>query len=92
MGEEMKIVFSEHALFEMEFRKINKEEVERLIENPMQKLPAKKNRIIMQKRYNDDMEHKEMLLRVIGEELENSFHVITVYKTSKIEKYWKENK
>jgi len=88
----MKIVFSEHALFEMEFRKINKEEIERLIGHPMQKLPAKKNRIIMQKRYNDDIENKEMLLRVIGKELENSFHVITVYKTSKIEKYWKENK
>ncbi len=87
----MKIIFSEHALFEIEFRKIDKEEVERLIENPMQKLPAKKNRIIMQKRYNDDMAHKEMLLRVIGEELENAFHVITVYKTSKIEKYWKED-
>jgi hypothetical protein len=88
----MKLVFSEHALFEMEFRKIDKEEVERLIEHPMQKLPAKKNRIIMQKRYIDDMKHKEMLLRVIGEELENTFHVITVYKTSKIEKYWKEIK
>jgi hypothetical protein len=88
----MKLVFSEHALFEMEFRKIDKEEVERLIEHPMQKLPARKNRIIMQKRYTDDMEHKEMLLRVIGEELENTFHVITVYKTSKIEKYWKKIK
>lgn len=59
----MKVIFSEHALFEIEFRKINKEEVERLIENPMQKLPAKKNRIIMQKRYTDDIENKEMLLR-----------------------------
>lgn len=59
----MKVIFSEYALFEIEFRKINKEEVERLIENPMQKLPAKKNRIIMQKRYTDDIENKEMLLR-----------------------------
>ena len=88
----MKIVFSEHALFELEFRKINKEEIERLIEHPMQKLPSKKNRIIMKKRYNDAIAHKEMLLRVIVEELENAFYVITVYKTSKIEKYWKENK
>ena len=29
-----------------------------------------------------------MLLRVIGEELESSFYVITTYKTSKIDKYW----
>ncbi len=36
-------------------------------------------------------ENKEMLLRIIGEESENTFHVVTIYKTSKIEKYWKED-
>jgi len=87
----MKIIFSEHALFEIEFRKIKKEDIERLIEHPMQKIPAKKNRIIIQSRYQDYKENKEMLLRVIGEESENEFHVVTVYKSSKIEKYWKED-
>jgi len=87
----MKIIFSEHALFEIEFRKIKKEDIEHLIKNPMQKMPAKKNRIIMQSRYYDNKENKEMLLRVIGEESENEFHVVTVYKSSKIEKYWKED-
>lgn len=87
----MKIIFSEHALFEIEFRKIKKEDIEHLIEKPMQKMPARKNRIIMQSRYYDYKENKEMLLRVIGEESENEFHVVTVYKSSKIEKYWKED-
>ncbi len=87
----MKIIFSEHALFEIKFRKIKKEDVERLIRHPMQKIPSKKNRIIIQGRYSDYIEHKEMLLRIIGEEAENAFHVITAYKTSKIEKYWKED-
>jgi hypothetical protein len=87
----MKIIFSEHALFEIEFRKIKKEDIEHLIENPMQKMPSKNNRIIMQSRYYDNIENKEMLLRVIGEESENEFHVVTVYKSSKIEKYWKED-
>jgi hypothetical protein len=87
----MKIIFSEHALFEIEFRKIKREDIERLIEHPMQKMPAKKNRIIMQCRYYDNKENKEMLLRVIAEESENEFHVVTVYKSSKIEKYWKED-
>jgi hypothetical protein len=87
----MKVIFSEHALFEIEFRKIKKEDIEHLIEHPMQKKPGMKNRIIMQSRYYDNKENKEMLLRVIGEELENEFHVVTVYKTSKIEKYWKED-
>jgi hypothetical protein len=31
-----------------------------------------------------------MLLRVIGKEVDEVFIVITAYKTSKIEKYWKE--
>jgi len=30
-----------------------------------------------------------MLLRVIGKEAAGKFVVITVYKTSKIEKYWR---
>ena len=40
-------------------------------------------------KYFDKIEQKQMLLRVIGRETEKGFVVITVYKTSKIEKYWK---
>jgi hypothetical protein len=29
-----------------------------------------------------------MLLRIIGKEKEDVFYIITIYKTSKIEKYW----
>ncbi len=87
----MKIIFSEHALFEIELRKIKKEEINRVIHKPMQKIPARKNRIIMQGIYYDTIEQKEMLIRIIGEEMKNAFHIITVYKTSKIEKYWKED-
>jgi hypothetical protein len=36
------------------------------------------------------MERKEMLLRVIGIETSEKFEVVTVYKTSKISKYWVE--
>jgi hypothetical protein len=30
-----------------------------------------------------------MLIRIIGEELDDIFYMITVYRTSKIEKYWR---
>jgi len=30
-----------------------------------------------------------MILRVIGERLEDSFYVITAYKSSNLKKYWK---
>ena len=84
----MNITFSELAIFEINRRNIEKEEIENLVKNPQQKLVAKKNRIIILGKYVDNSQNKEMLLRVIGEELESSFYVITTYKTSKIEKYW----
>ncbi len=59
----------------MEFRKIRKEDIEHLVEHPMQKMSAKRNRIIMQNKYYDDKENKEMLLRVIGEESENENNI-----------------
>ena len=88
----MGILFSEHAIFEINRRQIKREEIENLIKNPPQKIPAKKDRTIIQGKYHDKNLNKEMLLRIIGDELEGSFYVITVYKTSKIEKYWNGDK
>ncbi len=85
----MNILFSEHAIFEMNRRKIRREDIENLVKNPQQKLAGKKNRIIIQGRYLDKDQNNEMLLRIIGEEFEGSFYVITTYKTSKIDKYLK---
>jgi hypothetical protein len=42
----------------------------------------------VQNRYYDEIEKKEMLIRVIGVETSEKFNVVTVYKTSKINKYW----
>jgi len=60
-----------------------------LLKIPQQKLPSKKGRVVAQSKYYDEEENKEMLLRVIGIETSDKFEVITVYKTSKINKYWK---
>lgn len=84
----MQAIFTQHARFEMERREIQEAEVIAIIENPMQKLSTKKGRIIMQGLYFDGIHNKEMLLRVIGKETKpDTFIVITVYKTSKKEKY-----
>ncbi len=45
----------------------------------------------MQGIYYDNIEKKDMSIRIIGEEMKNALNIITVYKTSKIEKYWKED-
>jgi hypothetical protein len=51
-------------------------------------LPSKEGRVIVQNKYYDQEEKKEMLLRVIGIETSEKFEVITIYKTSRISKYW----
>jgi hypothetical protein len=85
----MQIIFSDHAVFEMKRRQIDRKEVEHTIKHPGQTIAGKKNRTIVQGMYHDRKYNKQMLIRIIGEELDDMFHVITVYRTSKIEKYWR---
>ena len=54
----MNIIFSEHAIFEINRRNFEKEEIENLVKNPQQKLVAKKNRIIIQGKYVDSIQDK----------------------------------
>lgn len=86
----MKIVIKDHARFEAHRREISEELINSVVNNPQQKLPSKKGRVIIQNKYFDQDEKREMLLRVIGLETSEIFDVITVYKTSKISKYWVE--
>ena len=84
----MEIIFTSHALFEAKRREIPEEIIRNLIMNPQQNFQTKNKRFIIQGKYYNDIEGKEMLLRVIGNKVEDAFKVITVYKTSKIDKYW----
>lgn len=84
------ILFSDHALYEMDRRAITKEAVADVITNPAIVLGSKHGRVVMQGKYYDNVLGKEMVLRVIGVDEQSLFKVITVYKTSKFEKYWKE--
>ena len=84
----VKVVFSEYALFEMRRRGIEKGSVKEVVERPQQQIPSRNNKIILQSKYLDSLQNKEMLLRVIGRRTREEFFIITVYKTSRIEKYW----
>ncbi|MCK4910112.1 MAG: DUF4258 domain-containing protein [Thermodesulfovibrionales bacterium] len=84
----MKIKLTDHARFEAERRGISEDEISSIVLSPQQRIPSKKERVILQNKYYDKDEGKDMLLRVIGSEKGDVFEVITVYKTSKIEKYW----
>jgi len=84
----MKALITDRARFEAERRNITEELIKSVVENPQQKLSARKGRVVFQNRYYDEVEEKEMLLRVIGIKVGEAFKVVTVYKTSKIDKYW----
>jgi len=89
-GKRVDVIVTEHAKFEADRRNIPEELIKSVVEVPQQKLSSKKGRVIVQKKYYDETEGKEMILRVVGIESVEEFRVITVYKTSKIDKYWKE--
>lgn len=86
----MEVIIKGHAIFEAERRGISTKFIIFTVNNQQQKLHSPKGRVIVQNIYYDKMEKKEMLLRVIGFETSEKFGVITVYKTSKISKYWVE--
>ena len=84
-----KVVLTDHAQWEAERRQIDLGIIKKVVKNPQQQVRLGK-RMIFQEKYFDKFQEKEMLLRTVVEEKGDTRRVITVYKTSKIEKYWKE--
>lgn len=84
----MKIIWTFHAEERLnEWTKrfvIKKEQVENLVMNPEQIVPGHMDVLVAQgKMYNG-------LLRVPFKEIENNRKILTIYWTSKVEKYWQE--
>jgi len=84
------LLISDHARFEMERRQIDESMVLEVAQAPNQVVAGRKGRLVYQSRYFDPAEGKEMLLRLILEPRQDSLYLVTVYKTSKIERYWQE--
>jgi hypothetical protein len=74
----------------MAVRYIADEAVLTTIERPQERIPTGRGRHIYQGRYFDTIEQKEMLLRVVIEPQGDNLVVVSVYKTSRIWKYWHE--
>jgi hypothetical protein len=83
------VVISDHALFEMKRRQIPEEALREVALAPEQVVSSEKGRMIYQSRVSDSDSARQMLLRVIVEDHGDALFVVTAYRTSKIEKYWK---
>ncbi len=88
----MNIIFTSHAKLEMKRRNIKESLVISVIKKAGQKINSKNNRIIFQSKFFDADAQTKMILRVICELVKPEIvKIITVYKTSKIRKYWVED-
>jgi hypothetical protein len=75
--------FSKHALEQMELRGIEKMEVLRIVHNPMETKTEDGLKV-----FQALTENKEHLIRIFVNEEKNPNLIVTVYKTSKIRKYY----
>ena len=84
----MKIQFLPHALERMKARGISQDEVEKALAKPDESF---ENDIgpVVHKVLIDQSTSKRYLLRVFYQESATGIEVVSAYKTSKIEKYWR---
>jgi len=82
-------VFTDHALIEMARRQISETDVKSVLAKPEQTEMVRDGRAVYQSRLEMDETPKTYLLRVFVDIDPRPPHVVTVYRTSKIEKYWR---
>ena len=81
--------FTTHALQEMARRNITEPEVARVLAGPEQVEMMCVGRAVYQARIEQGEPSKEYLLRVFVDIDDTPPSVVTVYRTSKIRKYWR---
>ncbi len=76
-----------HALQNLVDREIERVEADRTIAQPEFIVPGQPPRLVYMRRYFDSLLQQEMLLRVVIEETIGEIVVVSVYKTSQIDRY-----
>ena len=84
----MKFRFSRHVLEEMGKRKISQQLVEQILHAPEQKVPEVDDITCYQSKV--EIGGKTYLLRIMVNEVITPVVVVTMYRTSKISKYWRQ--
>ena len=82
-------VFTDHALSEMARRQITENDVKTVLAKPEQTEMVREGRAVYQSRLEMGDPPKIYLVRVFVDIDPKPPFVVTVYRTSKIEKYWR---
>lgn len=80
-------VFTPHAVFEIGRRGLAEELVRRVLHAPEQRTTVRPGRDVLQSRI--DIENRLYLVRVIVDTDRSPAEIVTAYRTSKIDKYWR---
>lgn len=82
-------ILTDHALMEMRRRDIGEEEIKKVMTSPEQKVNVREGRCVYQSRLYFGKPPLIYLVRVFVDVDREPKEVVTVYRTSKIEKYWR---
>ena len=83
---------TDHARFQMERRCITEVQITQVLSAPEQTEIVRSGRKVYQSRIEFDEPPKTYLLRVLVDVDPQPPEVVTVYRTSKIEKYWRDER
>jgi hypothetical protein len=81
-------VITNHASFEMKRRGISPKQVQKVLKNPGQRLTIRRGRDVLQSQVSEG--GRRFLIRVFVDVDRSPAEVVTAYRTSKIDKYWRE--
>jgi len=82
-------VLTDHARTEMRRRGISEETVGRLLAAPEQIADVRAGRVVAQSREVDPVSQRVYLVRVFVDVDRKPAEIVTAYKTSRIDKYWR---
>jgi hypothetical protein len=83
-------VLTAHARFEMERRGLSEEVIREVLQAPEQRWELRPGRHLLQSRIPMDDPEKVYVVRVIVDVDRNPNEAVTAYRTSKIDKYWRQ--
>jgi len=83
----MKLKFSKHARERMRQRDISEKQVISIIKNPDRVIDREEDEYVIYQALRNDKQDADYLFRVFVNTKTDYLTVITVYKTSKLEKY-----
>jgi len=86
---DQRVVLSEHAKTEARRRGISDATVLHVATTPEQRVPVRPEREIRQSRVADPASGKLHLIRVVVDSGKDGDTIVTVYRTSRIGKYWR---